>query len=147
MAKLKAYKWRHGDCNVPRGWAEDPRLANWVANQRKYKKWLDRGHLQPGTTAVRSVKLDALGFVWELQRAKHTAMVARRAIALRKRAHKLHKRAPRHEPGDVQPGQQRRDSTPADALSISRRTRRSRESRGRCRQLGRTWQQWRQDYY
>jgi hypothetical protein len=103
LAKLKAYKRRHGDYNVPRGWAEDPRLANWVANQRKYKKRLDHGDPQPGMTTVRSVKLDALGFVWELQLAKHTAMVAHRAITLCKLAHK---RAPRHEPGDVQAGQQ-----------------------------------------
>ena len=27
VAKLKAYKRRHGDCNVPRSWAADPQLG------------------------------------------------------------------------------------------------------------------------
>jgi hypothetical protein len=35
LAKLKKYRRKHGDCNVPRGWAEDPRLGTWVSNQRQ----------------------------------------------------------------------------------------------------------------
>ena len=27
LAKLKAYQCRHGDCNVPRKWAEEPELG------------------------------------------------------------------------------------------------------------------------
>jgi hypothetical protein len=27
LAKLKKYRRKYGDCNVPRGWAEDPRLG------------------------------------------------------------------------------------------------------------------------
>ena len=30
LAKLKAYAQEHGDCNVPRRWAADPKLGCWV---------------------------------------------------------------------------------------------------------------------
>ena len=39
LAKLKAYKSVHGNCNVPRGWAEDPGLGQWVADQRRFADW------------------------------------------------------------------------------------------------------------
>ena len=64
LAKLKAYKLKHGDCNVPRGWAEDPRLGRWVDTQRRYKKALDRGEPSDGMMAARVAKLEALGFAW-----------------------------------------------------------------------------------
>jgi hypothetical protein len=64
MAKLKAYKRRHGDCNVPQHWAEDPSLGSWVMMQRKFKKALDRGEPSQGMTVVRLAKLDVLGFAW-----------------------------------------------------------------------------------
>jgi hypothetical protein len=64
LAKLEAYKRRHGDCNVPKGWAEDPPLGGWVNSQRVLKKKLDRGNPSPGMTAARVAKLDALGFAW-----------------------------------------------------------------------------------
>jgi hypothetical protein len=69
LAKLKAYKGRHGDCIVPRGWAEDPQLGRWIHTQRQCKKKLDRGDSSERMTAVRVAKLDALGFVWELPRS------------------------------------------------------------------------------
>ena len=55
LARLAAYKEAHGDCNVPCSWAEDPRLGTWVANQRNYKKRLDRGHPSSGMTAARGL--------------------------------------------------------------------------------------------
>jgi hypothetical protein len=64
LAKLKMYKRKHGDCNVPTRWAEDPKLANWVSNQRQYKKRLDRGELSHGMTATRVEQLEALGLEW-----------------------------------------------------------------------------------
>jgi hypothetical protein len=64
LAKLKVYKRKHGDCNVPRGWAEDPRLGQWVKEQRATKKELDRGDSSKGMTAERAAKLEALGLVW-----------------------------------------------------------------------------------
>ena len=64
LAKLKAYKSTHGDCNVPLHWAEDPGLGQWVADQRQGKKALDRGEPSRGMTAARAAKLEALGFAW-----------------------------------------------------------------------------------
>jgi hypothetical protein len=73
LAKLKAYKRRHGDCGVPQSWSADPRLGRWVSNQRQYKKAMDRGESGPGKTgmtAARVSKLDALGFAWWLPAAE-----------------------------------------------------------------------------
>jgi hypothetical protein len=65
LARLAAYKAAHGDCRVPDGWAEDPRLANWVKTQRSYKRRLDRGEPSAGMTAERAARLTALGLVWD----------------------------------------------------------------------------------
>jgi very-short-patch-repair endonuclease len=35
FAALKVYKDKHGDCEVPPDWPEDPELARWVADQRR----------------------------------------------------------------------------------------------------------------
>jgi hypothetical protein len=43
LALLAAYKVEHGDCNVPHGWAGDPRLAGRVKNQRQRKRKHYRG--------------------------------------------------------------------------------------------------------
>ena len=64
LARLKAYKRRHGDCNVPLRWPEDPGLGSWVVDQRKYKRKLDRGEPSPRITAARAAKLTELGFNW-----------------------------------------------------------------------------------
>jgi hypothetical protein len=65
LARLAAYKAARGDCKVPKGWAEVPRLGNWVDTQRQYKKKLDRGEPSHGMTAERAARLAALGFVWQ----------------------------------------------------------------------------------
>jgi hypothetical protein len=64
LAKLEVYTLQHGDCNVPKDWVENPKLANWVGTQRKYKKKLDRGEPCEGMTVGRAAKLEALGFMW-----------------------------------------------------------------------------------
>jgi hypothetical protein len=51
---------------VPQRWAGDPRLGQWVADQRKLKRKLDRGEPSKGMTAARAVRLTALGLVWNL---------------------------------------------------------------------------------
>jgi hypothetical protein len=66
LARLVAYKVEHGNCNVPQGWAEDPRLARWVRTQRVLKRKLDRGEPSEGMTAERAARLTALGFAWSL---------------------------------------------------------------------------------
>jgi hypothetical protein len=69
LAKVEVYKRRHGDCNVPCRWTEDPPLGLWVKKQRMFKKALDRGEPSKGMTAARAAKLDAIGFAWELSAA------------------------------------------------------------------------------
>jgi hypothetical protein len=64
MARLKVYRSKHGDCNVPKDCAEDPQLGGWVDRQRKGKRKLDRGEQSGGMTVARAAKLDALGFKW-----------------------------------------------------------------------------------
>ena len=46
FARLAAYKNKHGDCNVPRHWPEDPQLGDWVRRQRKRKRKMNRGELK-----------------------------------------------------------------------------------------------------
>jgi hypothetical protein len=65
LARLAAYKAVHGDCNVRKGWAEDPRLGSWVIDQRKRKRQLDRGEHSHGMTVERAARLTALGLVWD----------------------------------------------------------------------------------
>jgi hypothetical protein len=35
LTELNGYKERFGDCNVPKGWGEDPWLGDWVEKQRQ----------------------------------------------------------------------------------------------------------------
>jgi hypothetical protein len=58
---------------MPQGWPEDKPLGRWVNNQRSFTRKLDRGDPNPGITAVRAAKLDALGFTWELLAAANNA--------------------------------------------------------------------------
>ena len=64
LAKLKQYKHKHGDFNVPRRRPEDKSLGNWADRQRRCKKATDRGEPSDKMTAARATKLDALGFAW-----------------------------------------------------------------------------------
>jgi hypothetical protein len=66
LAKLTVYKTDHHDCNVPKGWAENPRLASWVSKQRRLKRKMDRGEQSDAMTAEQVAKLEALGFAWKL---------------------------------------------------------------------------------
>jgi hypothetical protein len=62
LARLVVYKAAHGNCHVPRS---DVALGRWVADQRAFKKKLDKGQPSRGMTAERATKLTALGLVWE----------------------------------------------------------------------------------
>jgi len=57
---LVQYKEKHGDCNVPITWPENPQLGRWIANQRTSKK---RGTLSED----RIRRLEAFGFVWSFR--------------------------------------------------------------------------------
>jgi hypothetical protein len=65
---LRQYKEEHGDCVVPRGSSANPRLANWVAEQRKQRKLLIDGK-QSKIIPERVKLLDEIGFVWNAQEA------------------------------------------------------------------------------
>lgn len=56
--QLMAYKKRHGDCLVPRGYSDNPALGRWVSTQRLLH---NKNDLNP----ERKVVLDALGFEWD----------------------------------------------------------------------------------
>jgi hypothetical protein len=65
FAELEHYRDKHGHCNVPAVWAENRQLGRWVTVQRVRKK---RGTISAGQVA----QLDAIGFVWDLGRWRHT---------------------------------------------------------------------------
>jgi superfamily II DNA or RNA helicase len=58
LQELAAFKTQHGHCNVPHTHPENPRLAQWLGNQRQLKR---RGTLPPDRVA----RLETLGVVWE----------------------------------------------------------------------------------
>jgi hypothetical protein len=65
LTRLVAYKAAHGDCNVPHGWAEDPRLASWVDTQRRLKRLtLESSEASPKVMAEWA-QLTARGFTWD----------------------------------------------------------------------------------
>jgi len=73
FSQLIAYMEKHGNCDVPAAWSENPPLARWVAKQRQRR----------GIPADHRARLEALGFNWnaveaiwekrfaELKRYKH----------------------------------------------------------------------------
>jgi len=65
---LAEYRRAHGDCNVPKNWPRDPKLARWVARQRHHLKTqhlpLDRRH-----------RLEELGFQRTPERSARARLV------------------------------------------------------------------------
>lgn len=68
LEELKAYKLKTGNCIVPRGYAGNPRLASWVAEQRKQYKLMKDGK-QSSITQERVALLNDIGFAWNAQEA------------------------------------------------------------------------------
>ena len=66
--RLVKYKAEHGNCIVPRGFLVDPRLAAWVAEQRKQNKLFKRGK-PTSMTQDRVDLLNEIEFVWFAQEA------------------------------------------------------------------------------
>lgn len=66
--ELKQYKAEHGDCIVPRGYPLNPRLASWVAEQRKQYKLMKDGK-QSSITPKRIELLNEIDFAWNAQEA------------------------------------------------------------------------------
>jgi len=64
--KLNAYKSANGNCLVPRSFAKNPRLASWVAEQRKQYRLRKLG--KPSNMSDERVRLlNHLGFTWQAQ--------------------------------------------------------------------------------
>ena len=61
--KLKEFKQYVGHCKVPKGYAKDPELANWVRNQRLEHANMIKGK-RSRMTDERFQMLDAMGFKW-----------------------------------------------------------------------------------
>jgi len=68
LRQLKEYRKVHGDCLVPRGFDSNPRLASWVAEQRKQFKLLSDGK-QSSITLERISLLNEIDFAWNAQEA------------------------------------------------------------------------------
>jgi len=60
LAALAKYKKAHGNCDVPRDWPANPKLANWVITQRKFNR---KGRL----LSERKKRLEELGFRFSSQ--------------------------------------------------------------------------------
>lgn len=68
--RLLRYRQEHSDCNVPRKYAPDQSLANWVAKQRHwYKKRKNEGDVSY-MTDERVKKLDEVNFKWFVNMTK-----------------------------------------------------------------------------
>lgn len=63
---LCQYKKRYGNCNVPRPYADNPKLSNWVYNHRSEYSRKRRG-LKNNLTSGREAKLNSVGFAWILK--------------------------------------------------------------------------------
>jgi len=74
LAALESFKAEHGHCRVPVGWTENPKLANWVASQRRHKK---TGYLKP----ERVLALERIGFDWVLGKGSVQASHEKRGIS------------------------------------------------------------------
>jgi hypothetical protein len=68
LSELAEYRALHGNCNVPKGYSENSKLANWVNAQRKTYKLNREGKTSP-MTLYRIQQLKSLGFEWGSQGA------------------------------------------------------------------------------
>ena len=76
MGRLTKFYNEHGHPNVPSRFPEDPRLAQWVKNQRTYR---DRKTLEKSKID----RLDALGFVWRFKKRNDWDEMCERLIAFK----------------------------------------------------------------
>jgi hypothetical protein len=63
---LLKFKAKHGHCNVPHTYDDNPSLARWAKRQRyQYTRKLEQK--QSCLSDARQQKLEAVGFAWDLQ--------------------------------------------------------------------------------
>jgi len=65
--KLVQYKKEHGDCNIPRTYQKDRKLANWIWIQRQKKR--GKSAYSP-LTEDQLKSLNKIGFVWDSRKEK-----------------------------------------------------------------------------
>jgi len=71
VEELIRYKNEHGDCLVPTNFDMNPKLSNWVSNQRQEWKLFKKEKFSRLTEAKIEI-LNSIGFVWEAQRKKRS---------------------------------------------------------------------------
>jgi len=76
LKQLTAYQNEYGDCNVPKGFEENPELSNFVQNQRKQFKQYVKGENSGGMTRERIHALQQIGFNWGISGAEVTAALS-----------------------------------------------------------------------
>jgi Helicase associated domain len=63
--ELKEYSERHGNCNVPTKYSQNPALGRWVSTQRSEFKKFQQGRSKH-MSREKVDKLTAIGFKWEM---------------------------------------------------------------------------------
>jgi hypothetical protein len=63
--ELKEYRQRHGHCNVPTKYSQNPALGRWVSTQRSEFKKFQSGRSKH-MSHDKVDKLTAIGFKWEM---------------------------------------------------------------------------------
>lgn len=74
--ELVAFKERHGHCNVPELWDENPALGRWVALQRVCYRNL-QAETKPDLTLDRVEALEDIGFEWSVHDSSWRNMLER----------------------------------------------------------------------
>jgi len=69
IEELKEFKKKFGHCNIPSRYQTNHQLAIWVKRQRR--QWKNKMDSQPNCmTDERQQQLEALGFVWDMQKKR-----------------------------------------------------------------------------
>lgn len=61
--EMQTFKVKHGDCNVPRNYPDNPQLGQWISTQRVQFRLLAEGK-RTAMTLDRAQLLESEGFIW-----------------------------------------------------------------------------------
>lgn len=67
LQELSQYCEKHGDCNVPSNYPENPELATWIKCQRRQHKLFWAGNKASSMTVERMDALNEVGFLWKVR--------------------------------------------------------------------------------
>jgi hypothetical protein len=65
--QLRQYRMVKGDCQVSKGYKQNPKLGTWVHNQRSHYGNVQTGKKGQKITQERIEKLDSIGFFWGMK--------------------------------------------------------------------------------